>query len=87
MVRALKSACTYIQLRIAESLVINRGLNLLLSPSPAIASPLRTADSSEGSAEEIEKIPTFMCVVQAHILDDADKVAEDGLRMLAARWL
>jgi hypothetical protein len=28
-----------------------------------------------------------MCVVQAHILDDAHEGAEDGLRMLATRWL
>jgi hypothetical protein len=33
-----------------------------------------------------ESFPTFICVVQTHILDDAHG-AEDGLRMLAARWL
>ena len=34
-----------------------------------------------------ESLPTFICVVQTHILDDA-RGAEDGLRrMLAARWL
>jgi hypothetical protein len=30
--------------------------------------------------------PTFICVVRTHILDGAHG-AEDGLRMLAARWL
>jgi hypothetical protein len=29
----------------------------------------------------------LMCVVQVHILDDAHEGAEDGLRMLATRWL
>jgi hypothetical protein len=29
----------------------------------------------------------LMCVVQVHILDDAQEGAEDGLRMLATRWL
>ena len=28
-----------------------------------------------------------MCVVQVHILDDAHEGAEDGLGMLATRWL
>ena len=28
-----------------------------------------------------------MCVVQVHVLDDAHEGAEDGLRMLATRWL
>jgi hypothetical protein len=28
-----------------------------------------------------------MCVVQVHILDYAHEGAEDGLRMLATRWL
>ena len=28
-----------------------------------------------------------MCVVQVYILDDAHEGAEDGLRMLATRWL
>jgi hypothetical protein len=29
----------------------------------------------------------LMCVVQVHILDYAHEGAEDGLRMLATRWL
>jgi hypothetical protein len=33
-----------------------------------------------------ESFPTFMCVVQAHILDDA-RGAGDGSRRLAVRWL
>src|SRR5215211_5589950 len=30
-----------------------------------------------------ESLPTFICVVQVHILDDAQEGAEDGLRRLA----
>jgi hypothetical protein len=29
----------------------------------------------------------LMCVVQLHILDDAHEGDEDGLKMLATRWL
>src|SRR5215217_3297831 len=33
-----------------------------------------------------ERLPTFICVVQTHILDDA-RGAEDGSRTPAAQWL
>ena len=39
-----------------------------------------------GDDRRLRMFPTFICVVQTHILDDAHG-AEDGLRMLAARWL